>query len=112
MDLGAWQATTHGVAKEPDVTEQLNNNSSRKTLTNHMNLKYTVRLTQNTKFFPGHLQPATASFKPLCLTQKAENKHIFHMGTCGHQKESQHQHQPSKRLDSPTIFLDCFFFFF
>ena len=111
MDLGAWQATIHGVAKEPDGTEQLNN-SSRKTLTNHMSLKYTVRLTQNTKFFPGHLQPVIASFKPLCLTQKAENKHIFHMGTRGHQKESQfRQRQPSKRLDSPTIFSAAYFFF-
>ena len=58
MDLGAWQATIHGVAKEPDMTEQLNNNnSSRKTLTNNMNFKYIVRLTQNTKLFPGHFQP-------------------------------------------------------
>ena len=111
MDLGAWQATIHGVAKEPDMTEQLNNNSSRKTLANNMNFKYIVRLTQNTKLFPGHLQPAVASFKPLRLTQKADNKHIFHMGTGGHQKQSQRQHQPSKRLDSPTIFLSGLFFF-
>ena len=26
MDRGAWQATVHGVAKELDTTEQLNNN--------------------------------------------------------------------------------------
>ena len=26
MDRGAWQATVHGVEKESDVTEQLNNN--------------------------------------------------------------------------------------
>ena len=110
--LEAWQAKILGVAKEPDMTEQLNNNnSSRETLTNNMNFKYIVRLTQNTKLFPGHLQPAVASFKPLRLTQKADNKHIFHMGTSGHQKESQRQHQPSKRLDSPTIFLSCLFFF-
>ena len=110
MDLGAWQATIHGVTKEPDMTEQLNNNnSSRKTLTNNMNFKYIVRLTQNTELFPGHLQPAVASFKPLCLTQKADNKHIFHMDTSGHQMESQRQHQPSKRLDSPMIFLSCLF---
>ena len=25
MDRGAWQATIHGVAKESDTTEQLNN---------------------------------------------------------------------------------------
>ena len=25
MDRRAWQATVHGVAKEPDATEQLNN---------------------------------------------------------------------------------------
>ena len=27
MDRGAWRDTVHGVAKEPDVTWQLNNNS-------------------------------------------------------------------------------------
>ena len=27
MDTGAWQATVHGVAKEWDMTERLNNNS-------------------------------------------------------------------------------------
>ena len=27
MNTGAWQATVHGVTKEPDTTEQLNNNS-------------------------------------------------------------------------------------
>ena len=27
MDRGAWQATVHGVVKESDTTEQLNNNS-------------------------------------------------------------------------------------
>ena len=27
MDRGAWQATVHGVAKELDMTEQLNNNN-------------------------------------------------------------------------------------
>ena len=27
MDRGAWQATIHGVAKELDTTEQLNNNN-------------------------------------------------------------------------------------
>ena len=27
MDREAWQATVHGVAKESDMTEQLNNNS-------------------------------------------------------------------------------------
>ena len=26
MDRGAWQATVHGIAKESDTTEQLNNN--------------------------------------------------------------------------------------
>ena len=26
MDRGAWQAAVHGVAKELDMTEQLNNN--------------------------------------------------------------------------------------
>ena len=26
MDSGAWLATVHGVEKEADVTEQLNNN--------------------------------------------------------------------------------------
>ena len=26
MDRGAWWATVHGVAKELDMTEQLNNN--------------------------------------------------------------------------------------
>ena len=31
MDRGAWQVTVHGVTKEPDVTEQLNNNSSKRT---------------------------------------------------------------------------------
>ena len=28
MDRGAWQAEVHGVAKELDVTEQLNNSCS------------------------------------------------------------------------------------
>jgi len=28
MDRGAWQATVHGVVKESDTTEQLNNNNS------------------------------------------------------------------------------------
>ena len=27
MDKGAWWATVHGVTKESDTTEQLNNNS-------------------------------------------------------------------------------------
>ena len=27
MDRGAWQATVHGITKELDMTEQLNNNS-------------------------------------------------------------------------------------
>ena len=27
MDRGAWRATVHGVAKELDTTEQLNNNN-------------------------------------------------------------------------------------
>ena len=31
MNEGAWWATVHGVAKEPDMTEQLNNNSSKGT---------------------------------------------------------------------------------
>ena len=26
MDRGAWQATVHGIAKESDLTERLNNN--------------------------------------------------------------------------------------
>ena len=29
MDRGAWWATVHGVAKESDTTERLNNNSGR-----------------------------------------------------------------------------------
>ena len=29
MDRGVWQATVHGVAKESDATEQLNNNNRR-----------------------------------------------------------------------------------
>ena len=28
MDKGAWQATVHGVAKELDTTEGLNNNGN------------------------------------------------------------------------------------
>ena len=28
MDRGAWWATVQGIAKEPDMTYQLNNNSS------------------------------------------------------------------------------------
>ena len=28
MDSGAWEATVHGVAKELDMTEQLNNNKN------------------------------------------------------------------------------------
>ena len=28
MDKGAWQATVHGVTKQSDTTEQLNNNSN------------------------------------------------------------------------------------
>ena len=28
MDRGAWRATGHGVAKESDTTEQLNNNKT------------------------------------------------------------------------------------
>ena len=28
MDRGAWQATVHGVAKESDMTQQLNNNNN------------------------------------------------------------------------------------
>ena len=28
MDRGAWQATVHGVTKESDTTEQLNNNNN------------------------------------------------------------------------------------
>ena len=28
MDRGAWRATVHGVAKESDTTEQLNNSKS------------------------------------------------------------------------------------
>ena len=28
MDRGAWGATMHGVTKEPDMTEQLNNNKT------------------------------------------------------------------------------------
>ena len=28
MDRGAWRATVHGVAKELDMTEQLNNNNN------------------------------------------------------------------------------------
>ena len=27
MDKGAWQATVHGITKESDTTEQLNNNN-------------------------------------------------------------------------------------
>ena len=30
MDREAWQATVHGVAKELDVNEQLNNNNTHK----------------------------------------------------------------------------------
>ena len=30
MDRGAWQPTVHGVAKELDLTEQLNNNNMKK----------------------------------------------------------------------------------
>ena len=30
MDRGAWRATVHGVAKESDTTEQLNNSKSEK----------------------------------------------------------------------------------
>ena len=30
MDREAWQATVHGVAKELDVIEQLNNNNTHK----------------------------------------------------------------------------------
>ena len=29
MDRGAWQTTVHGVAKQLDMTEQLNNNDKR-----------------------------------------------------------------------------------
>ena len=32
MDRGVWQDTVHGVAKELDVTQQLNNNNSNRTL--------------------------------------------------------------------------------
>ena len=28
MDRGSWQATVHGVTKESDTTEQLNNNNT------------------------------------------------------------------------------------
>ena len=28
MDRGAWQATVHGITKELDMTEQLNNNNN------------------------------------------------------------------------------------
>ena len=28
MDRGAWQVTVHGVAKESDMTEQVNNNNN------------------------------------------------------------------------------------
>ena len=28
MDRGAWWATVHGIAKELDMTEQLNNNNN------------------------------------------------------------------------------------
>ena len=28
MDRGAWQAVVHGVAKEPDRTQELNNNNN------------------------------------------------------------------------------------
>ena len=28
MDRGSWQATVHGVTKESDTTEQLNNNEN------------------------------------------------------------------------------------
>ena len=31
MDRGAWQATIHGVAKDSDTTEQLNNKNSHPT---------------------------------------------------------------------------------
>ena len=27
VDIGAWQATVHGVSRESDMTEQLNNNN-------------------------------------------------------------------------------------
>ena len=30
MDSGAWEATVHGVAKELDMTEQVNNNNHNK----------------------------------------------------------------------------------
>ena len=30
MDRGAWQTTVHGVAKESDTTERLNNNAYHK----------------------------------------------------------------------------------
>ena len=29
MDRGAWQATVHGVAKQSDMTQQLNNNNDK-----------------------------------------------------------------------------------
>ena len=32
MDRGVWWATIHGVAKESDMTKQLNNNSNKKAI--------------------------------------------------------------------------------
>ena len=49
LDRGAWRATAHGVEKELDMTEQLNNNSNNIPLiVNAKFLKNTIKINSTT----------------------------------------------------------------
>ena len=50
LDRGAWRATAHGVAKELDMTEQLNNNNSNSIplIVNAKVLKNTIKINSTT----------------------------------------------------------------
>ena len=74
MDRGAWQAAVHGVAKELDMTEQLNNNIELVTI---LLLFYVMASSQVGSELPDqglNLHP---------LLWKAKSKPLDHQGSPG-----------------------------
>ena len=68
MDRGAWQATVHGVAKELDTTEQLNNKTAVCTTVNILKKESESEVTQSClSLLPHELQhtrPPCSSLPP------------------------------------------------
>ena len=56
LDRGAWRAIAHGVAKELDMTEQLNNNNSNSIplIVNAKVLKNTIKINSTTHYIIIH----------------------------------------------------------